>query len=305
MVKEVKAYQDEITGKIFNDRYKAQKSEEKSKKKLEVKEIEDYAEEVAKKFGFKDFYELRNYVGGNSDKIKSLGVRMRIDVLALKGPSHFSIKDIKEGLETLIEKALFEIRDEVVTVIINLDNKQISTFQTKDYKNAKLEFEGHSLIKHYLESIENQKNTYICNFKSYPEKEVIPFVEALKQFNITKDYNFDRMVRDYIEKPELSAEEKYYALEAEGVDNWSGYSYTIEMAEEDGDDWFDMSPAEKYYALECAGVDNWHGYEYAFETKDEDITDEVIEECFKDNQNYFAKNWKNYKDFKFALHGLK
>ena len=107
---------------------------------------------------------------------------MRIDVLALKGPAHFSIKDIKEGLETLIEKALFEIRDEVVTVIINLDNKQISTFQTKDYKNAKLEFEGHSLIKHYLESIENQKNTYICNFKSYPEKEVIPFVEALKQF---------------------------------------------------------------------------------------------------------------------------
>ena len=77
------------------------------------------------------------------------------------------------------------------------------------------------------------------------------------------------------------------------------------MAEEDGDDWFDMSPAEKYYALECAGVDNWHGYEYAFETKDEDITDEAIEECFKDNQNYFAKNWKNYKDFKFALHGLK
>ena len=90
----------------------------------------------------------------------------------------------------------------------------------------------------------------------------------MKQFNITKDYNFDRMVRDYIEKPELSAEEKYYALEAEGVDNW-------------------------------------HGYEYAFETKDEDITDEAIEECFKDNQNYFAKNWKNYKDFKFALHGLK
>ena len=52
-------------------------------------------------------------------------------------------------------------------------------------------------------------------------------------------------------------------------------------------------------------VDNWHGYEYAFETKDEDITDEVIEECFKDNEDYFAKNWKNYKDFKFALHGLK
>lgn len=72
MVKEVKAYQDEITGKIFADRYKAQKSEEKSKKKLEIKEIEDYAEEVAKKFGFKDFYELRNYVGGNSDKIKTL-----------------------------------------------------------------------------------------------------------------------------------------------------------------------------------------------------------------------------------------
>ena len=94
MVKEVKAYQDEITGKIFNDRYKAQKSEEKAKKKLEVKEIEDYAEEVAKKFGFKDFYELRNYVGGNSDKIKTLGVRMRIDVLALKGPALKILKKV-------------------------------------------------------------------------------------------------------------------------------------------------------------------------------------------------------------------
>lgn len=305
MVKEIKAYQNEITGQIFDNRATAQKSEEKAKKKLEIKEIEDYAETIAKKFGFEDFYELRTYIGSNSNKIKSLAVRMRVEVLSLKGPTHFSIKDVKESLETLIEKALFEIQDEVVTIIINLDNEQITTFQTKDYENTKLEFEGYSPIKHYLEDIKKQENTYICDFKSYPEKEVSSFVETLKQFEITKDSYFERIVEDYIEKSELSAEDKYYALQNAGVDNRSGYEYAIEMAEDDGDDWFNMSPEEKYYTLEAAGVDNWNGYEYAFETTDEDITDEVIEECFKDNESYFAENWAKYKDFKFALHGLK
>ena len=31
----------------------------------------------------------------------------------------------------------------------------------------------------------------------------------------------------------MTQEERYYALEAAGVDNWSGYDFAIEMAEEE------------------------------------------------------------------------
>ena len=34
----------------------------------------------------------------------------------------------------------------------------------------------------------------------------------------------------------MTQEERYYALEAAGVNNWNGYDFAIEMAEEDGHD---------------------------------------------------------------------
>lgn len=56
----------------------------------------------------------------------------------------------------------------------------------------------------------------------------------------------------------MTKEERYYALEAAGVDNWSGYDVAIEMAEEDGHDWSQLSPKDKMDYLDCAGVNNWH-----------------------------------------------
>ena len=58
---------------------------------------------------------------------------------------------------------------------------------------------------------------------------------------------------------------EFWALEAAGVDNWSGWDYTVEMAEAEGNDWNDLSDDEKLSYLEAAGVDNWSGWDYAWE----------------------------------------
>lgn len=63
----------------------------------------------------------------------------------------------------------------------------------------------------------------------------------------------------------MTQEERYYTLEAAGVDNWNGYDFAIEMAEENGYDWSNLSPEAKMDYLDCAGVDNWTYYSDAFE----------------------------------------
>lgn len=63
----------------------------------------------------------------------------------------------------------------------------------------------------------------------------------------------------------MTQEERYYALEAAEVDNWNGYDFAIEMAEEDGHDWSNLSPEAKMDYLDCAGVDNWTYYSDALE----------------------------------------
>ena len=54
----------------------------------------------------------------------------------------------------------------------------------------------------------------------------------------------------------MTQKDKYDALEAPYIDNWSRYDVAIEMAEEDGHDWSNLSPKEKMDYLYCAGVDN-------------------------------------------------
>lgn len=49
----------------------------------------------------------------------------------------------------------------------------------------------------------------------------------------------------------------YYALEAGGVDNWSGYDEAIDMADADDNDWPSLSNDYKLDYLFAAGVDNW------------------------------------------------
>ena len=51
MVKEITAYKDEITGKIFKTFEEAQKSEEKAKRLTEEKEIQNFANDLAKRYG--------------------------------------------------------------------------------------------------------------------------------------------------------------------------------------------------------------------------------------------------------------
>lgn len=55
----------------------------------------------------------------------------------------------------------------------------------------------------------------------------------------------------------LDDDDLYYAFEAGGVDNWSGYDEAIDLAEGDDNDWSGLSNSEKLDYLFAAGVDNW------------------------------------------------
>lgn len=76
---------------------------------------------------------------------------------------------------------------------------------------------------------------------------------------------FKRLLRDHL-WDNLTAEDRYYALESGGVDNWAGYSDAIEAAEEDsGEDWWNFDDAERYHYLDNFGVDNWSYYSDSLE----------------------------------------
>ena len=62
----------------------------------------------------------------------------------------------------------------------------------------------------------------------------------------------------------MTQEERYYALEAAWVDNWSGYDFEIEIAEEDEHDWSNLSPEAKMDYIDCTDVDNWTYYSDVF-----------------------------------------
>lgn len=70
---------------------------------------------------------------------------------------------------------------------------------------------------------------------------------------------FKRLLRDHI-WDNLTAEDRYYALESGGVDNWGGYSDAIEAAEDSGEDWWNLDATERYHYLDNFGVDNWSYY---------------------------------------------
>lgn len=55
----------------------------------------------------------------------------------------------------------------------------------------------------------------------------------------------------------LDDDDLWYALEAGGVDNWSGYDEAIDLADADDNDWSGLSNSEKLDYLFAAGVDNW------------------------------------------------
>lgn len=306
MVVEVKAYKNEITGKIYEDRYKAIESEEKARKKQEKEEVKQTAENIAHELGFFNFKEVLNYLAENEDKIKRFGVKIRIKALMNRGVETFGLADIKEGLKVLIEAAIKEIENISYKVIIKLDNKIVEEVETKEVDKAN--YKKYNPTKMYYNGEHKEEDSYVKEYVSYPKKTVVSLYEALIKSNIEDFEYFVEDVKDLYSdyQEELSNEEKYFALVNAGVDNWSGYEEAIELAEENNEDWHRLSAEDKYIYLSNAGVDNWSYYSEALspEVDFNDVSADIIEKIFLEYEKDYAENWKNYQKMKFKLHGI-
>ena len=130
-------------------------------------------------------------------------------------------------------------------------------------------------------------------------------LELLDKYKIKNCYEYMSLIKsDYLEG--LTKADIYRNLSNGGVDNWGGYSYAMELVEEDEKEWYLLTSEEKLSYLYAAGVDNW-GYYYEAKTSgfDYDYLDESVQyEYFKENEDLLAENWKNYTKFKKELYGL-
>lgn len=150
-------------------------------------------------------------------------------------------------------------------------------------------------------------NEYFVYFHSYPthEADFMKTLELLDKYKIKDCYEFMSIIKsDYVDG--LTKAEIYRNLSNGGVDNWGGYSYAMELAEEDEKEWYLLTPEEKLNYLENAGVDNW-GYYYEAKSSgfDYDNLDESLQyEYFKDNEDLLAEKWENYDKFKKELYNL-
>ena len=194
MVIEIKAYKNEITGKIYEDRYKAIESEEKARKKQEKEEVKQTAENIANELGFSNFREVLNYLAENEDKIKRFGVKIRIKALMNRGVETFGLADIKEGLKVLIEAAMKEIENISYKVIIKLDNKIVEEVETKEVDKAN--YKKYNPTKMYYKGEHKDKDNFVKEYVSYPNKTVVSLYEALIKSNIEDFEYFVEDVKD-------------------------------------------------------------------------------------------------------------
>ena len=309
MVKEITAYKDEITGKIFETLEEAQKSEEKAKRLTEEKEIQNFANDLAKRYGYSSWTGLIFYLNNNIDKIKNHGVKIRVIELQKRLPS-FPLTEIQNHLETIITKALADVKDEKVTVDIIIGSKTIKSYLIKEseFDETKITFKEFNPKKYYLHKIVKRPGEIFVYFFSYPthEADFMKTLELLDKYNIKDCYEYISIIKsDYVDG--LTKADIYRNLSNGGVDNWGGYDYAIELAEEDEKDWSSLKAEEKLSYLEAAGVDNWA---YYYESKssgfDYDNLNETLQyEYFKDNEDLLAKEWENYTKFKKELYGIK
>ena len=96
----------------------------------------------------------------------------------------------------------------------------------------------------------------------------------------------------------------YYALEAGGVDNWSGYDEAIDLADCDDNDWSSLSNSEKLDYLFAAGVDNWNWFSESIEESMHELFTTTRPSALNDATGgivFLAKtvlkysaNWHNY-----------
>lgn len=308
MVKEIKAWKNEITGEIFKSIETAKESEEKVKRLTEEKEIKNFANNLAKRYGYTSWTGLIFYLNNNIDKIKNAGVKIRLIELQ-KRLTSFSLTEVQNHLDSIVTKAFADIKDEKVTVRVILDKKEIKSYKIKDqeFDETKVTFDDFNFKTHYFGLTSKSNNEYFVYFHSYPthEADFMKTLELLDKYNIKDCYKYMSLIKsDYLEG--LTKADIYRNLSNGGVDNWSGYSYTMELAEEDGKEWYLLTPEEKLSYLYAAGVDNWcYYYEAKTSGFDYDYLDESEQyEYFKENEDLLAENWKNYTKFKKELYGL-
>lgn len=308
MVKEVIAYKDEITGKIFKTLSEAKESEQKAKELSEKKEITIFAENLAKRFGYSSWFDLIFYLNNNIDKIQNGAVKIRVIELQKRLPS-FPLTEIQNHLENIITKALEDVKDEKITVNIIIGSKTIKSYLIKEseFDETKITFKGFNPKKYYLHKIVKRPGEIFVYFFSYPthEADFMKTLELLDKYNIKDCYEYMSIIKsDYVDG--LTKADIYRNLSNGGVDNWGGYDYAIELAENDEKEWSSLKAEEKLSYLEDAGVDNW-GYYYESKSSgfDYDNLNEALQyEYFKDNEDLLAKKWENYAKFKKELYGL-
>ena len=308
MVKEIKAWKNEITGEIFESIETAKESEEKVKRLTEEKEIKNFANNLAKRYGYTSWTGLIFYLNNNIDKIKNAGVKIRLIELQ-KRLTSFSLTEVQNHLDSIVTKAFADIKDEKVTVRVILDKKEIKSYKIKDqeFDETKVTFDDFNFKTHYFGLTSKSNNEYFVYFHSYPthEADFMKTLELLDKYNIKDCYKYMSLIKsDYLEG--LTKADIYRNLSNGGVDNWGGYSYAMELAEEDEKEWYLLTSEEKLSYLYAAGVDNW-GYYYEAKTSgfDYDYLDESVQyEYFKENEDLLAENWKNYTKFKKELYRL-
>lgn len=308
MVKEITAYKDEITGKIFKTLSEAKESEQKAKELSEKKEITIFAENLAKRFGYSSWFDLIFYLNNNIDKIQNGAVKIRVIELQKRLPS-FPLTEIQNHLETIITKALADVKDEKVTVNIIIGSKTIKSYLIKEseFDETKITFKEFNPKKCYLYKIVKRPGEIFVYFFSYPthEADFMKTLELLDKYNIKDCYEYMSIIKsDYVDG--LTKADIYRNLSNGGVDNWGGYDYAIELAEEDEKEWSSLKAEEKLNYLENAGVDNWSYYcEAKSSGFDYDYLNETLQyEYFKDNEDLLAKKWQNYTKFKKELYNL-
>lgn len=313
MVKEVTAYKDEITGKIFETFEKAKVSESRTQRKIDETIIGNFVDNLAVRYGFYDWSDLIFYLHSNSSSIPHNGVKLRIDALAKRGVLSFPKDEIETNLEKLVIKALSYIKNENVTVKILVGTgklTEVKSYEIKehDFDETKVTFDFFNPKLYYLGKVEKKNNEILVYFYNYPthEADFMKTLELLDKYKIKDCYEYMSIIKfDYVDG--LTKADIYRNLSNSSVNNWGGYDYAIELAEEDEKDWSSLKDEEKLSYLEAAGVDNWS---YYYEAKssgfDYDYLNESLQyEYFKDNEDLLANEWENYTKFKKELYGIK
>lgn len=307
MVKQLTiAYKEEITGKIYETLKEAKKAEEKAKKNQIKKFVKHKSEQIAKEFGFESYKTLLEYLDNNIDKIKTPFIKIRTQALIPFTVTQFSLEQIKNVVQPLIQKAIIEIENITSKAIIKLDGKVVEEIDTLNPQE--IEYKDFNPMEMYLKEELEDNGNITKEYVSYPENKVTTLYEALTQAKISNYTKFVNAIQDRMvdEQEDLTGEDKYFALVNAGVDNWHGFEYAIELAEENNEDWDNLSPEDKLCYLEYAGVDNWHFYSDAVYPTPEfyEASPELIESVFKEYETEYSRDWQNYKQMKMILHGL-